>query len=183
MSALWVFLPVLGAYLAHAPVLTLRLFPALARPIDGGATWRGKPIFGENKTWRGLLVMFGGVAGLALALSLLPAYWSRLPEAIQAHHRAVFALLVGLGFAVAELPNSFLKRQLGIDPGTRRRSAVGVFFVLLDQSDFVFGIWLCLAPVWVMPLGQGGVVVLAATGIHLIINVIGYFIGARTTWI
>ena len=33
------FLPVLGAAIAHAPVLTFDLFPGLKRPLDGGASF------------------------------------------------------------------------------------------------------------------------------------------------
>jgi len=183
MEALWVFLPVLGAYLAHAPVLTHNLWPGFARPIDAGATWRGRRLLGANKTWRGLVVMFAGVVAVALLLSFLPAYWERVPDDIQKAGRGWFALLLGLGFAVAELPNSFLKRQLDINPGTRVLSPLGIGFVVLDQCDFVFGIWLALTPIWVMSLTQAAWALGAATAVHMVINVIGYAIGARTTWI
>jgi hypothetical protein len=53
MSAGWVFLSVLGAPLAHGPVLRADLAPGLKRPIS-------TRLFGENKTWRGALVMTGG---------------------------------------------------------------------------------------------------------------------------
>jgi hypothetical protein len=59
-SAPWLFLPVLGAPLAHAPVLRYDLLPALKRPIDGGRTLGGRRILGDNKTWRGAAVMFAG---------------------------------------------------------------------------------------------------------------------------
>jgi hypothetical protein len=48
--ALWVFLPVLGAYLAHAPVLRFDLLPSLKCPLDGGATFRGRRLLGDNKS-------------------------------------------------------------------------------------------------------------------------------------
>lgn len=183
MDVLWVFLPLLGAYLAHAPVLVWDLAPSLARPIDSGATWRGKRIFGDNKTWRGFFVMFLGIAGLALILSAIPAYWTRLPEQIQQAGRWPFAILLALGFEFAEFPNSFLKRQLDIEPGTQQRSVLGVLLVLFDQFDIILGIWLFLAPIWVMSLRQGGLVIAVAIVVHMIINVIGYAIGTRKNWI
>ena len=61
MSALWLFLAVLGAPLLHAPVLRWNLLPALARPLDGGRRWRGRRLLGDNKTWRGALCMTAGV--------------------------------------------------------------------------------------------------------------------------
>src|SRR4051812_50046796 len=51
----WAFLPALGAALAHAPVLRFDLLPRLKRPLDGGSG-----VFGENKTWRGALMMSTG---------------------------------------------------------------------------------------------------------------------------
>jgi hypothetical protein len=84
LAALLVFAPVLGAYVAHAPVLTLDLLPWLARPLDGGATLRGRRLFGDNKTWRGALVMFAGVLGAALLLWQWPAYRHALPAAVRA---------------------------------------------------------------------------------------------------
>ena len=41
----------------EAIVIKRDLFALLARPIDGGRTFRGQPLFGRNKTWRGLAVM------------------------------------------------------------------------------------------------------------------------------
>src|SRR5262249_12412993 len=144
MEVIWIFLPVLGAALTHAPVLRYDLFPALKRPLDAGATFRGRRLFGDNKTWRGALAMASGVFALTLVLSRVPAYWARLPVEIRQAGPVLFGLLLGLGTVLAELPNSFLKRQLDIAPGTQRRSLPGFLLTLLDQGDFVFGIWLTL---------------------------------------
>ena len=62
------------AYLAHAPVLRYDLLRSLKRPLDGGATIRGRRVFGDNKTWRGAIVMFAGTVrrrGRALSLRLV----------------------------------------------------------------------------------------------------------------
>ena len=80
MEVVWVFLPLLGAFVAHAPVLRFGLLSGLARPIDGGATVRGRRVFGDNKTWRGAIVMTSGVVVLATVLSRFPGRsspWSR----------------------------------------------------------------------------------------------------------
>lgn len=181
MDVVWVFLPLLGAALAHAPVLRFNLLRALARPIDGGAMFRGRRIFGDNKTWRGAVVMTGGVVALACVLAQFPGYWRRLPPNIQHVGPLVFGLLLGLGAVVGELPNSFLKRQLDIGPGSQRRSILGAVFVVFDQGDFVLGAWLLLAPVWVMPVPEGVVAFAVVVAVHMLVNVIGYTIGARKT--
>ena len=40
-------------------VLKFRWLESLRVPLDGGATWRGRRIFGDNKTVRGAVVMIG----------------------------------------------------------------------------------------------------------------------------
>lgn len=180
--ALWVVAPVLGAYVAHAPVLRFDLLRALARPLDGGATLRGRRVFGPNKTWRGALVMLVGVVGATLLLSRWSAWACHWPVRLRAHPLA-YGVLLGLGFVMGELPNSFLKRQLDIQPGSQRRSVLGVALSVFDQADFVPGIWLTLAPLWLMTPMQALVVFAVAAVVHMVINVLGYAIGARETWI
>jgi len=181
MDVIWIFLPVLGAALTHAPVLRYDLFRALKRPLDAGATFRGRRLFGNNKTWRGALAMASGVCALTLVLSRVPAYWTRLPVEIRHAGPTLFGVLLGLGTVLAELPNSFLKRQLDIAPGTQRRSPVGLLLTVLDQGDFVFGIWLTLLPVWVMSPAQALLAFAVVVVVHLGVNLLGYAIGARTT--
>ncbi len=82
---------------------------------------------------------------------------------------------------VGELPNSFLKRRLDIAPGAQRRTAGGLALVVLDQGDLVLGVWLCLAPVYVLPVATAAVAFVAVTAVHLVINVVGYAIGARSS--
>jgi CDP-2,3-bis-(O-geranylgeranyl)-sn-glycerol synthase len=180
-TGLWVIAPVLGGYLAHAPVLRFDLLRQLARPIDGGAALRGRRVLGDNKTWRGAVVMFAGVLTATLLLSLWPACYQHWPPNLRSHPVA-FGLLLALGFVAGEWPNSFFKRQLDIEPGGRRISPLGIALSIFDQADFVPGVWLTLAPLWLMSLAQVLVLFAFAVVAHSIINVLGYAIGARETW-
>lgn len=177
---LWVFLPVLGAFVAHAPVLRWNLLPTLARPLDGGAVLRGRRVLGDNKTWRGALAMWIGVVAATLLLSGWSAWWLHLPTELQAAGPLAYGSLLGLGLVLGELPNSFLKRQLDIAPGGRRRSPVGMALVLWDQADFVPAIWLTLLPLWTMSVAQLLLAAVVVTLVHLVLNWIGWMIGART---
>jgi hypothetical protein len=183
VEVVWVFLPLVGAFITHAPVLSFDLFRTLARPIDGGATIRGHRVFGANKTWRGAIIMTAGVVAFAGVLAQFPAYWSQLPSKIQHAGPLIFGLLLGLGVVIGELPNSFLKRQLNIQPGSQRFSIVGAFFIVLDQGDFVLGAWLLLAPIWLMPPHEALLAFLLVVAAHMVINVLGFAIGARKTWL
>lgn len=179
MHARWVYLPVIGAPIAHAPVLRFDLLPGLNRPIDGGAAIRGRRLFGDNKTWRGAAVMSAGVFGCATALRRSSGYRARLPRELQTLHPTVFGGALALGTVLGELPNSFLKRQLGIAPGTQRHSAAGAAFYILDQGDFVLGISLLLAPFWRVSPGQALDAFATVATVHAVVNLIGYAIGAR----
>ena len=181
MSALWVFVPVLGAAVLHAPVLTFDLFRSLKRPLDIGATFRGRRLFGDNKTWRGALFMASGTALAAVVLTRWPAFRDALPDAVADASPVLWGALVGLGVVVGELPNSFLKRRLDIAPGTQLRTARGLALIVFDQADLVPGVWLFLAPVYVLPVATAAVAFAAVTAVHLVINLIGYAIGARSS--
>ena len=181
MSALWLFLAVLGAPLLHAPVLRWDLLPSLKRPLDGGATLGGRRLLGDNKTWRGALCMTAGVVLATLVLWQWDWWRDQLPSAIDESEPLLVGLLIGLGTVGGELPNSFLKRRLDIAPGTQRRTAGGLALIALDQGDLVLGVWLCLAPVYVLPVATAAVAFVAVTAVHLVINVIGYAIGARSS--
>ena len=179
-EGLLLLLPVLGAPLLHAPVLALDLLQGLKRPLDGGRTWRGRRLLGDNKTWRGALLMVAGPTLAAVALSRWPAWWEALPAEVRDAGPVPVGLLIGLGVVLGELPNSLLKRQLGIAPGAQRRSPTGLALTALDQVDFVPAVWLLLVPVWVMPLGQLALVIVVVGALHLVVNVVGYALGART---
>jgi hypothetical protein len=181
LSGLLVFVAVLGAPILHAPVLALDLFKPLKVPLDFGATIGGRRIFGDNKTWRGAIFMVIGPALAAVLLTRWPAYRDALPDAVSSASPVLWGALVGLGVVVGELPNSFLKRRLGIAPGTQRRDAVGVALIVLDQADLVPGVWLCLAPVYVLPVATAAVAFVAVAAVHFVINLIGVAIGARTS--
>jgi len=45
---------------------------------------------------------------------------------------------------LSELPNSMLKRQLGIAPGAAGGGILGMFFYVLDQIDMLIGVWVVL---------------------------------------
>jgi CDP-archaeol synthase len=177
----WTFLPVLGSPLAHAPVLRFDLLRGLKKPLDGGLEVGGSRVFGDNKTWRGALVMTAGSVAASVALRRADWYERRLPPAIREASAVGIGLRLGVASVVGELPNSFVKRRLGIAPGTQRRSATGALVSLIDQADWVPAAWLLLAPVHRLTARETARVAAIVTAIHLPINVVGYAIGARTS--
>jgi hypothetical protein len=108
------------------------------------------------------------------------ATWSLLPDSIRDEPWLLVGALIGLGTVAGELPNSFVKRRLGIAPGERRTTPLGIALIVYDQADFVPAIALALLPVWTMPLETLAVGFVAVAAVHFAVNVIGYAIGART---
>jgi CDP-diglyceride synthetase len=151
LQLLWLALPVIAAGLVHLAVMKLDLLPGLRlQPLDGGATFRGKRLFGDNKTWRGAVVTIGTMAVAAWALAQLSACCWPLPTLVPfaETHPLAWGLLLGTGYIVGELPNSFAKRQLGISPGSAGQGTAGRAFWVVDQLDSLAGMLLFIAPVW-----------------------------------
>jgi CDP-archaeol synthase len=179
VAAKWVLLPVLGAPAVHAPVMKWDLLRGLKVPIDGRRTFRGRRLFGDNKTLRGALFMTGGPALASVALHRLDWYRRRLPRELAEADPLLVGLLLGLGVFAGELPNSFLKRQLDIPPGGQRRDAVGVAVSLADQADFVVMSLVLLRPLWRWRTRDAAELLAVATAVHVPMNIVGYAIGAR----
>jgi hypothetical protein len=156
----------------------------LARPIDGGRTLRGRPLFGHSKTWRGpILVALGaGVVFLVQqrVLHAVPAFaaievvdYATLPPWI--------GLLAGALAELAELPNSFTKRQLGIAPSATTRGPLAALFYAWDQLDLLSGWWLAFGW-WIDPTPvRVAASVALVGGIHPVLTLAGYLLGMRPT--
>jgi CDP-diglyceride synthetase len=163
--ALILSVPLVIAGGLHMAVVTLDLLPALKIPIHQG--W-----FGRNKTWRGVIVMpVAAALGVMLAVSVWPGQFG-------GWNPVVLGVLLGLAYALAELPNSFVKRRLGIEPG-KRPPQNGAWFALADQADSAIACALVYG--WALRLTPGTILLLLALGpaIHLMVNYTLYLMRLR----
>jgi hypothetical protein len=188
-QCLWLSAPVALAGILHMVVVKLDLFRALKVPIDGGRTIGGERIFGANKTWRGFFFMVAASAALGAAQGLLWGSWALRAGAAPldfaaigrglAGGYAVVGAVLGLGYALGELPNSFVKRRIAIEPGKTTRGAIGAAFLVIDQADSVVAA-LGLAALF---FGVSWRIVVAGTVcltlLHLAINAGLYVAGVR----
>lgn len=166
----------------------LPILKCIAKPIDNGACLKDKNrIFGDNKTWKGFV-------GYVLLNTVCLVLWGLICSAspyLSAHNYLYFSnentlpfnalagALLGLGYALFELPNSFLKRRLGITPGKPPKRAWKVFFIVLDQADSLFG---CVLTVCIFyPMGAALYFAYVAVGAatHIVINMLLYFAHLR----
>jgi CDP-2,3-bis-(O-geranylgeranyl)-sn-glycerol synthase len=180
--AAYLFAPLLVASVLSAIVLRLDLWHALRRPIDGGRTWRNRRVFGDSKTWRGVVV---AVVGCTAAVAVQALAGDRVGRVAIVDYGSIpivpFAIAMGLGAMLGELPNSFAKRQLGIAPGKTTSGPLALVFYVWDQVDLLFGAWPVIA-IWVCPeLGVIAASFVLALILHPTVSLIGYLVGARTT--
>ena len=184
-GSVYLLFPLLGGALLHGACMKYGWLAALKRPIDAGARWRGRPLFGANKTWRGpATVAVGAGAFLALQAHLLHRVEALAAVELFDLSRVPATLLgaaAGAAAELAELPNSFVKRQLEIAPGGTARGLFAAAFYLWDQLDLLLGYWLVLAWVVEPTLLRVGITIGVVLALHPLTTLAGYWLGLRPT--
>lgn len=170
--------PLFFGLAAHGLCIRFRLLRGLARPIDRGAVLNGRRLFGDNKTWRGVACV---ALGTGLGFVLVDPAAVALPGTQRLLRTALLGVAVGGAAMLAELPNSLLKRRLGIAPGAQAAGLRGFAFHVLDQVDVLLGAWLVLgsvvAPTPERLLGSAACVYLG----HQLLTRVGHRLGMRAS--
>src|SRR5688572_18000456 len=172
------------AGIAHVFWLRSNTSKQFGIPLDGGLTLAGKRIFGDHKMLRGFMVI-SPAAGMSFALLFLVVE-SASPESarllwpLPVWQYAVIGSLAGLGFMAGELPNSFVKRRLGIPPGgtPANTSARGVL-LLADRLDSILGMMIVLSLVVPIPPWTWVYVIVIGIGLHWIFSAILFAFGVK----
>jgi CDP-2,3-bis-(O-geranylgeranyl)-sn-glycerol synthase len=172
-TLLWLFLPVGLANMAPVIANNIQLLKRYTQPLDFEKTFRGKRIFGEHKTFRGVFagVLLGGlVAFLQMIISALFDWPGSLSFGLDySSFTIVFmGMAMGFGAVAGDAIESFFKRQIGIAPG---RS-----WAPFDQIDFVLGGLLASLPFFVLPLRMYVVGLFLALILHPTINVLAWLL-------
>jgi len=175
-QALWFFLP---AYVANPMAVVF----GGGTPIDLGRTLSdGQRVFGDGKTWRGLIG--GTLAGALLGLLLTLPFQVLAPTSSWSFGSSVDALLasgvLAFGALLGDLAGAFIKRRRRLPRGAKARG--------LDQYDFVVGALLVslVIPSWSVPrffsgdalLGLVAIIVITPA-LHRAVNLLGYRMGKK----
>lgn len=172
VTALFMTTPLIFSGVFHMWVVSKKYFAFLATPISAKH-------FGANKTWRGLVVMpLATVLGVWLVLPLESLLSAWLIFSFQESSVWVWGIYLGLGYVIAELPNSFIKRKIGIPEG-KRPEKNGTFFALFDQADSAIGCAIVFLLIGRVDLSLAVSLVVIATAIHLLFNVLLFLFGLR----
>ncbi len=175
-QALWFFLP---AFVANPMAV---IFGG-GTPIDFGRRfWDGERVFGDGKTWRGLVggTLSGAFLGFLLSVPFNPV----APDSAWSFGSYIVALaasaVLAFGALLGDLAGAFLKRRMHKPRGAKAP--------VLDQYDFVAGALLVslAIPWWSIPRFFSGdaffgllAIILITPALHRAVNVIGYRIGQK----
>ena len=165
----------------------LNLFNIPNVPMDMNNNFiDGKRIFGNNKTWKGffgyivLNIICSIIIGVICNIFNLNDYnYFYINAQNTIITNIVIGLLLGLAYALFELPNSFLKRRLDIEPGKTTKGLKKYLFIFLDQADSIFGIVLVVCMFYEMTLITYILYVLLGAVTHIIFNMLLYFAKLR----
>tara|TARA_Y100000310_G_C20699863_1_gene828703 strand:+ start:3168 stop:3677 length:510 start_codon:yes stop_codon:yes gene_type:complete len=156
----------LPAALANMVLPLFKKIKFLSSPVDFGLTFRGKRVFGDHKTWRGLV--FGTIVAIVAvyverAFGVFPGF--------SEYGFVVLGIVLGLGSLLGDMVESFVKRQIGREPGSS--------WLVWDQIDWIIGslgLLSLLEPVgveyWLWGLLVYGV-------LHIVSHAVGYYVGVN----
>lgn len=154
------------------------------QPLDGGRCFRGRRLFGPNKMLRGLLVLPVATAVVFCLFALMRPY---LPDVIERGmwqlsplQFAGLGLVCGLMFMLAELPNSFLKRQLDIASGsTAQQPFLRRLFMVIDRFDSAVGVLLAVTLLLPVTPATWGWTLALGVGLHAMFSYILHRVGVK----
>lgn len=162
LNALIVFLPAGVANMTPVLANKVPLLNQWETPVDFGKSWRGARIFGDHKTWRGIVTgtTCGTLVGLAIAATFLA----------NDHSEPWFLYFLALSFGAlfGDAIKSFFKRRSHVKPGKS--------WFPFDQLDYIVG-----GLVFTLPFGIPKLsFVLSVIGIYFVLHVTVSYIGYLT---
>lgn len=147
-----------------------KLFPNFSYPLDLRRTFRGKRMFGDHKTIRGIVL--GTAAGTIFYL-LQSTQVSKFDLTYTVNNQdPINSILIGLslsmGGLIGDVVKSFFKRQLEIRPGKS--------WFPFDQLDWVCGT--IIFSLWFIDLDIAFILLTFVTGLalHMSIKLAGYLL-------
>ena len=166
-QALYFMLP---AYFANmAPVFATKIFGnKLSLPMDFNKTYKGKPILGKNKTWRGLIA--GVLVGILIVYLQVYLYNFDFGKSLSLFDYSainiwLYGFLFGFGVILGDAVKSLLKRRANLKPGDK--------WFPWDQLDFLGAlilIFFVYIPSWPVII----LIIIISPLLPLITNWLGY---------
>ncbi len=169
VKCIYVILP--GMFANMAPSIMRRSFRFLAIPFDFNAKFKGKPLLGKNKTWRGLIfgVIFSIIITWLQTLLYKYEFFQNLSFIDYTQYNfLLLGFLIGFGVIFGDAAESFFKRRRGIKPGNP--------WFPFDQLDALVGGLLFISIIWLPPWEVILTLVILAPIVHIIFKHIGFWL-------
>ncbi|MBU0628148.1 MAG: CDP-2,3-bis-(O-geranylgeranyl)-sn-glycerol synthase [Nanoarchaeota archaeon] len=163
----------LPAYFANmAPVISKNWLKFLAKPVDFGAKFKGKELFGKNKTFRGFVfgVLFAIIIAYLQFLLYRFDFFNGL-SFIDYSNWILVGFLLGFGALLGDLVKSFFKRRAGISSGKP--------FVPWDQLDFVIGSLVLVSFVTTLSWERLTYIAIISVVGHVVVNHAAFYLKIR----
>ena len=174
ITALLAIIPLAFAGALHMLVVKNNLLPQLAMPIN-------KKWFGVSKTWRGVLCMpLFTALGFYIVFTLFNVNSGYASFDLSRYSPIELGLMLGLAYIMAELPNSWMKRRMGI-PSGELPDKNRMLFIIADQLDSVVGCGLVYVIVIGMPVTTFISLILIGLYIAFAVKNILYHLGYKNT--
>ena len=182
-------LPVILAGIMNMVWCKIKVCDFLKKPIDFEKSFiDGKRILGENKTFKGFIgmiifgilfsVLWGIILKSSASLSTYNYFYRNYDNTIL--YNTLTGALMGVSYALCELPNSFIKRRFDITPGKNDINGFRkIFFIFFDQADSILGCVLVVCIFFPLPVWYYFVYVLVGALTHIILNVLLYLCHLR----
>lgn len=159
------------AYVANmAPVIAAKWHLPLATPVN-------VKLFGDHKTWRGVISAYLG------ALIALGIQWLLQKQDIFMFYNLLdyekinlflYAFLFGIGAITGDIVKSYFKRRLERGPGSS--------WFPFDQLDFIAGALIFLLPFYILPWSNIITLLLITPALHFLANLTAYFFRFKKVW-
>ncbi|OHD11688.1 MAG: hypothetical protein A2086_11885 [Spirochaetes bacterium GWD1_27_9] len=167
-KSIYTTIPAIGANVA--PIL-MKKINFLNYPMDFNKTFRGQPILGDHKTFRGLF--FGVVYSMVfISIQYFVYKKTNLQLTVYDFDKVNFlflGFLMGFGVIFGDAVKSFFKRRVNIKPGSS--------FMPWDQLDCVLGGLLLGRIAWDYPIAYAITTIATTFILHIIIRHIAYYLG------
>ncbi|MFA6422536.1 MAG: CDP-archaeol synthase [Candidatus Buchananbacteria bacterium] len=173
-KAIYFAAPAFFAGISPVILAGLRWFEFLNFPVDFNKSLGGEYIFGNHKTWRGLI--FAPIVGIVVAFIQYLFYPSLQIISIvdYPNYWLAFGLLSGLGAIVGDLIKSFFKRRFKI--------ASGKPWPFFDQIDAILGFLIFTYFIAKPDLITIFIIIFLGIACALFSNIIAYSLGIKKVW-
>jgi len=154
-----------------APVIVKKI-NLFVLPIDFNTQMNNKPVLGKNKTFRGFI--FGVIFSIIIVYVQFLLYnidFFKNISFFNYQNWLLFGFLMGFGALTGDLVKSFFKRRLDLKPGAK--------FIPFDQTDFVVGALVFIAPIFNLTLKIFITSLLLSFVLHIIVNHLAFYMKIR----